>query len=65
MLGIFGGENWTPNTNHPGLFKRAGHRPVGDLLVGPEGEGRLQGQLQGDGDRELRQDPLWLAPRGS
>ena len=21
---IFGGENWTPNTNHPGLFKRAG-----------------------------------------
>jgi ABC-type branched-subunit amino acid transport system substrate-binding protein len=24
MLGIFGGENWTPNLNHPGLFKRAG-----------------------------------------
>ena len=24
MLGIFGGENWTPNTNHPGLYKRAG-----------------------------------------
>ena len=24
MLGIFGGENWTPNTNHQGLFKRAG-----------------------------------------
>jgi ABC-type branched-subunit amino acid transport system substrate-binding protein len=24
MLGIFGGENWTPDTNHPGLFKRAG-----------------------------------------
>ena len=24
MLDIFGGENWTPNTNHPGLFKRAG-----------------------------------------
>jgi len=24
MLGIFGGENWTPNTNHQGLYKRAG-----------------------------------------
>jgi ABC-type branched-subunit amino acid transport system substrate-binding protein len=24
MLGIFGGENWTPNTNHKGLFERAG-----------------------------------------
>jgi ABC-type branched-subunit amino acid transport system substrate-binding protein len=24
MLGMFGGENWTPDTNHPGLFKRAG-----------------------------------------
>jgi ABC-type branched-subunit amino acid transport system substrate-binding protein len=24
MLGMFGGENWTPNLDHPGLFKRAG-----------------------------------------
>ena len=24
MLGIFGDENWTPNLNHPGAFKRAG-----------------------------------------
>ena len=24
MLGIFGGEDWTPNTNHDGLFQRAG-----------------------------------------
>ena len=24
MLDIFGGENWTPSTNHPGLYKRAG-----------------------------------------
>ena len=24
MLDIFGGENWTPDTNHPGLYKRAG-----------------------------------------
>ena len=25
--------------NHPGLFKRAGHQPLGDLQVGPEREG--------------------------
>jgi hypothetical protein len=24
MLDVFGGENWTPDTNHPGLYKRAG-----------------------------------------
>ena len=24
MLGIFGGENWTPSLNHPGIYKRAG-----------------------------------------
>jgi hypothetical protein len=24
MLGIFGGENWTPSLNHPGVIKRAG-----------------------------------------
>ena len=24
MLDIFGGENWTPDLDHPGLYKRAG-----------------------------------------
>ena len=24
MLNIFGGENWTPNLNHAGMFQRAG-----------------------------------------
>jgi ABC-type branched-subunit amino acid transport system substrate-binding protein len=24
MLDIFGGENWTPTLNHPGIYKRAG-----------------------------------------
>jgi ABC-type branched-subunit amino acid transport system substrate-binding protein len=24
MLDIFGGENWTPNLNHPGIYQRAG-----------------------------------------
>ena len=24
MLDIFGGEDWTPNMDHPGMYKRAG-----------------------------------------
>jgi hypothetical protein len=24
MLDIFGGEDWTPDTDHPGIFQRAG-----------------------------------------
>jgi ABC-type branched-subunit amino acid transport system substrate-binding protein len=24
MLNVFGGENWTPSRNHPGIYKRAG-----------------------------------------
>lgn len=28
MLGMFGDENWTPDRNHPGLFKRAGANHV-------------------------------------
>ena len=24
MLDMFGGENWTPNLNHPGIYQRAG-----------------------------------------
>ena len=24
MLGMYGDENWTPNLDHPGIFKRAG-----------------------------------------
>jgi hypothetical protein len=24
MLGIFGGEDWTPDQDHPGIFQRAG-----------------------------------------
>ena len=34
MLDMFGGENWTPNLNHPGIFKRAGIEPLGHLRVG-------------------------------
>jgi ABC-type branched-subunit amino acid transport system substrate-binding protein len=45
MLGMFGGENWTPARNHPGLFQRAGtnhwavwrwdpHAPAPDGLKG-------------------------------
>jgi hypothetical protein len=24
MLGMFGGEDWTPSANHPGIYQRAG-----------------------------------------
>ena len=24
MLGMFGDENWTPDLDHPGIYKRAG-----------------------------------------
>ena len=24
MLDMFGGENWTPDLDHPGIFSRAG-----------------------------------------
>ena len=39
MLDMFGDENWTPNLDHPALFKRAGIEPLGDLPVGPRGDG--------------------------
>ena len=29
MLDMYGGENWTPDTDHPGMFMRAGHEPLG------------------------------------
>ena len=48
MLDMFGGENWTPDTDHPGIFKRAGINHWADLQVGPRrrGAGRARGQLR-------------------
>ena len=38
MLDIFGGENWTPDTDHPGLFKRAGTNHWATYEWDPEAE---------------------------
>ena len=37
MLDIFGGENWTPDTDHRGHLPARRHEPLGDLDLGPEG----------------------------
>ena len=65
MLDIFGGEDWTPNADHPGMFKRAGTQPLGHLPVGRRGRGarRPRGQLGRGVDAELRRGPLRLAVR--
>ena len=38
MLDIFGGENWTPNLNHPGIFSRAGTNHWATYRWDPEAE---------------------------
>lgn len=45
MLGIFGGEDWTPNTNHAGIFQRAGTNHWATYRWDPEAEapGGLEG----------------------
>ena len=64
MLGIFGDEKWTPNTNHAGLFKRAGTEPLGRLHLGLERqEQRIRRQLRRELDNELRQGVVRLAVR--
>jgi ABC-type branched-subunit amino acid transport system substrate-binding protein len=38
MLGIFGDESWTPNADHPGLFKRAGTNHWGVYRWDPDAD---------------------------
>jgi hypothetical protein len=38
MLGMFDNETWTPNKNHPGLFKRAGTNHWGIYRFDPTAE---------------------------
>ena len=40
MLDMFGGEDWTPDTDHPGLFMRAGMNHWATYRWDPEAEGR-------------------------
>ena len=47
MLDMFGGENWTPNLDHPGTFKRAGTDHWAVYRWDPEAEapGGLEGNF--------------------
>ena len=38
MLGMFGGEDWTPALNHPGIFQRAGTNHWAVWTWDPEAE---------------------------
>jgi ABC-type branched-subunit amino acid transport system substrate-binding protein len=45
MLDIFGGENWTPDLDHPGVYKRAGINQWSTFSWDPKAKG-----LDGDGN---------------
>ncbi len=46
MLGMYGDENWTPNTNHPGLFKRAGINRWATYSWDPKAKGDFKGNFK-------------------
>ena len=46
MLGMFGDENWTPNLDHPGLFKRAGMNHW--AIYGWDSDAKAPGGLTGN-----------------
>ena len=46
MLDMFGGENWTPDLNHPGTFQRAGINHWGIYRWDPEAD--VPGDLEGN-----------------
>ncbi len=60
MLDIFGGEDWTPDLNHPGHLQAGGHQPLGHLRVGSRGRGarRARGQLRRELGDQLRRGAL-------
>jgi ABC-type branched-subunit amino acid transport system substrate-binding protein len=47
MLGMFGGEDWTPDTDHPGVYKRAGLNNYSVYQFDPDaaGVGGLKGNF--------------------
>ena len=65
MLDMFGGEDWTPNLDHPGLFKRAGMNHWATYEWDPEAEAPdgLEGNWVEVVDAQLRRGPLRLAVR--
>ena len=66
MLGMFGDENWTPDTDHPGIFQRAGIDRWSSFELDPErrepGRG-ARGELRRDGGDQLRRGAVRLAVR--
>jgi ABC-type branched-subunit amino acid transport system substrate-binding protein len=45
MLDMYGGANWTPNENHPGLFTRAGISRWATYTWDPDAEGDFDGNF--------------------
>jgi ABC-type branched-subunit amino acid transport system substrate-binding protein len=45
MLDIYGGENWTPNLEHPGVFTRAGIGTWSTFTFDPDAEGDYEGNF--------------------
>ena len=45
MLGMFGDESWTPDTDHPGLFQRAGMNHWATYEWDPDAEGEFDGNF--------------------
>ena len=50
MLDMFGGDNWTPNLDHPGLFKRAGIDHWTTYEWDPEASGDFEGNFKKTSD---------------
>ena len=65
MLDMFGGENWTPDLNHPGTFQRAGINRWGVYRWDPAGgePGRRRRELRRVGDDQLGRDRVRVAVR--
>ena len=59
MLDIFGGENWTPSLNHPGIYKRAGTNHWAIYGWDPKAKAPAgRGQLRREGEDQLRRGAL-------
>ncbi len=63
MLDMYGGENWTPNENHPGLFKRAGIDRWVTYKWDPDAKGEFDGNYVPGQGSQLRRSALRLADR--
>ena len=60
MLDIFGGEDWTPSKDHPGLYKRAGTNHWATYKWDPDAKapGGLEGNFVETVEDQLRRGAL-------